>query len=146
MQTKYKIDRETRRMLIAYVRKYDDYKKWYLTERDRIIEPSRKQIIGMPYYQNDNSPTLLAAEKLEELENHPKAQALKAIDQAKFILCCNILNEDERNKIRRAIWLSCLDGGAYNFDAFAGGIACERRSFYRYKNEFLNTIKSLLSL
>jgi hypothetical protein len=146
MQTKYKIDRETRRMLIGYVRKYDEYKTWYHSERDRITSPSRGQADGMPHGSGVSNPTLAAAEKLEKLEEHPKAQVLKAIDQARFVMCCNIVSDTEREKIRRAVWLSCLNGYEYNFDAFAGGIACERRTFYRYKNEFLNTIKCLLNL
>jgi hypothetical protein len=145
MQTKYKLDRDTRTLILKYIRKYDEYLLWYKSERDRIISPSR-QMDDMPHGSGTSDPTLSAAERLEKLDNCHRAQVIKAIDQARFVIGHDVQDEGQQDKLRRALWLSCLNGYEYNFDTFAGMITCERRQFYNYKNEFLNTIKNLLGL
>lgn len=147
MQTKYKIDRDTRTLILKYIRKYDEYRKWYQCERDRILYPSPKQTDGMPRGGYVSDPTLSAAEKLERLEGEHRAKVIKAIDQARHLIGVDISQTLEQEEtLRRCIWLSCLNAREYPFESFAGLVACERAQFYRYKNKFMNDIKSFLGL
>lgn len=145
MQTKYRIDRDTRTLILKYIRKYDEYMTWYLSERERIINPSR-QLRKTPGSPNIGDPTLTAAQRLEQVENSHRAHVVRAIDQARLNIGTDILDEKQSLAMRRAIWLSCLNGGEYNFEAFVGLVSCERAQFYRYKNQFLNDIKDLAGL
>ncbi len=147
MQEKYKIDRDTRTLLLKYIRKYEEYLAWYRLERERITEPSRV-ISNLPTGNNGSTsdPTLTAVERLEKLEHNHKTNVIRAIDQAKLFIGVNIPDEKQRLAMQRAIWLSCLNGREYNFEVFAGIVACERRTFYNYKNAFLNDVKKYIGL
>lgn len=147
MQTKYKIDRDTRTLILKYIRKYDEYRKWYECERDRILYPSPKQADGMPRGGYVSDPTLSSAEKLELLEKEHRSRVIRAIDQARHMIGVGIDQTLEQEEtLRRCIWLSCLNAREYPFEAFAGLVACGRAQFYRYKNQFMNDIKYLLGL
>ena len=146
MQTKYKIDRDTRTLLLKYIRKYDEYKKWYQCERAAIMYPSRTPGDGMPRGGYMGDPTLTAAEKLERLDDENKTRIIRAIDQARNIMFADVADDTEREKLMNAIWLSCVNPWEYPFEMFAGSIACERRQFYYYKNIFLNEIKRGLNM
>lgn len=147
MQSKYKIDRDTRTLILKYIRKYDEYLLWYKSERDRIMSPSREVLRFSTSRSNTpKDSTLSAVEALERLDNSHRAQVVAAIDQAKLCIGTDIVSETEILALRRAIWLSCLNSSEYNFEAFAGAICCERAQFYRYKNAFLNDIKQNLGL
>lgn len=146
MQTKYKIDRDTRTLLLKYIRKYDEYKKWYQCERAAIMYPSRTPGDGMPRGGYMGDPTLTAAEKLERLDEENKTRIIRAIDHARNTMFTDVANESQRERLMNAIWLSCINPWEYPFEIFAGAISCERRQFYRYKNEFLNRIKRELNM
>lgn len=147
MQTKYKIDRDTRTLIVKYIRKYDEYRKWYQCERDRILYPSPRQADGMPRGGYIGDPTLSAAERLARLEGEHKAKVIKAIDQARHLIGVDISQTIEQEEtLRRCIWLSCLNAREYPFEAFDGLIFISRRQFYNYKNKFMNDIKYLLGL
>ena len=147
MKAKYKIDGDTRTLILKYIRKYDEYLLWYQTERDRIIQPSH-ELGNVPPSKNKNpqDSTLRAVVALERLDKNHRVQVIKAIDHAKLNIGLDIPSDTEIVKLRNAVWLSCLNGREYNFDAFAGLISCERRQFYYYKNAFLNDIKYYLGL
>lgn len=147
MQTKYKIDRDTRTLILKYIKKYDEYRTWYQCERDRIMYPSPKQADGMPRGTTSGDPTLSAAEKLEKLEGEHRAAVIRAIDQARHLIGVDISQTIEQEEtLRRCIWLSCLNAKEYPFEVFAGIVLCERAQFYRYKNKFMNDIKDMLGL
>lgn len=147
MQAKYKIDRDTRTLVLKYIRKYDEYLLWYKSERDRLMSPSR-EIIGLSTSKGSgiSDPTASTVEALQRLDDSHRVQVINAIDQAKLCIGTNIVSEREVEALRRAIWLSCLNSSEYNFEAFAGAICCERAQFYRYKNAFLNDIKRGLGI
>ena len=46
---KYRIDWDSRVIVLKYVRKYEEYKTWLAEERKRIMEPSPAQVDGMPH-------------------------------------------------------------------------------------------------
>ncbi|BDF57499.1 hypothetical protein CE91St36_03160 [Christensenellaceae bacterium] len=147
MQTKYRIDRDTRTLILKYIRKYDEYRAWYQCERDKILYPSIKPSDGMPKGTNISDPTLSAAERLERLDLTHRARVIKAIEQAKHLIGVDILQTLEQEEtLRRCIWLSCVNAKEYPFEAFDGLVFISRRHFYRYKNKFMNDIKYLLGL
>lgn len=145
MRNKYRIDRDTRTLLLKYIRKYEEYRKWYQCERDRIIYPSIKPYDGMPKGGGGN-PTETAAARLERLDQSHKARVVIAIDRAKHLIGTNVQSMEQEEMLRRAIWLSCLNAKEYPFEAFDGLVFISRRQFYRYKNTFLNDIKNLVGL
>ena len=147
MHTKYRIDRDTRTLILKYIRKFDEYAAWYQCERDRILYPSPRLSDGMPKGTDISNPTSSAAERLERLGQTHRAKVVRAIEQARHFIGVDILQTPEQeDTLRRCIWLSCVDAKEYPFEAFAGIVACERAQFYRYKNKFMNDIKDMLGL
>ena len=145
MCTKISIDRDTRTLLLKYVKKYGEYARWYQEERERLLDPSRRAPDGMPKGSGKGDPTMAAAERLEWLESQHRTRVVHAVEKAREHIGEDFCGE-AKESIRRAIWLSCQDGGTYNFEAFAGAVACERRQFYYYKNQFLNEIRVELGI
>ena len=143
---KYRIDWDSRVIVLKYVRKYEEYKAWLAEERKRIMEPSPAQIDGMPHGTTPGDMTAAAVEALEKLELHQRARIVRAITVAREQIGADIPDEKEREKLRNAIWLSCQNGRRNNFDTFVGAVACERRQFYYYKNSFLLEIKKTLGI
>lgn len=143
---RYKIDRDTRTLVLKYVKKSEEYRAWVMAEADRICGPSSAQIDGMPRASWVSDKTAGAVEKLEKLMGSHKAKVVRAVDEAKQQIGADIEDESQRRAIQNAIWLSCLNGREYNFEAFEGGIACGRAFFYRLKNKFLYSIKAELGL
>ena len=129
LQTKYKIDRNTRRLIIGYIRKYDEYKKWYEAERDRILEGSPKKPDVAPRGGALSDRVLSSVERLEKLENSHKCAVIRAIDNALLFIGRDVCDESEGRKIRNAVWLSCINAYEYPFEVFEGSIPYERRQF-----------------
>ena len=75
-----------------------------------------------------------------------QARIVKAIDKAIIDIGKDIISNEIRENLRKAVWLSCIDRSKYNFDAFAGTIGYEKRRFDYYKNEFLYKIKTNLGM
>ena len=145
MDERYTIDRDTRTLILKYVRKYDEYKRWMEGEKERITSLSSVRIDGTPPGTEKSDTTGMAAEKLEKLETSHRAAVVKAIDHARRM--CGMGMEDRaKETLTRCIWTSCLDGKQFPFEAFAGIVPYERRQFYRIKNDFLNTIRRELGL
>lgn len=143
---KYRIDWDSRVIVLKYVRKYEEYKAWLAEERKRIMEPGPAQMDGMPHGTTPGDMTAAAVEALEKLELHQRARIVRAITVAREQIGADIPDEKEKEKLRNAIWLSCQNGRKHNFDTFAGTVACERRQFYYYKNSFLLEIKKTLGI
>ena len=148
MRYKYKIDRDTRTLILKYIRKYKEYKKWYEEERTAICETAitPKQEDGMPHGSGKSDITGNSAVRLEKLNNSHKAKVVRAIEKSRAAIGKDLFSHKEREYLKRAIWLSCLNAKKYPFEAFAGFVAYERRQFYYYKNKFLNDIKNELDI
>lgn len=142
----YKIDWDCRVVILKYIRKYEQYKRWLAAEREKILQPSPKEMDGMPRGSSVSNLPLASVEALERLERSHRAQIVEAIDRARAVMCSDIEDESARQVMCRAIWLSCIDGNRYNFESFAGLIPYERASFYRMKNMFLLDIKKYLGM
>jgi len=142
---KTRIDRDTRTLLLKYVKKYDEYAEWYQEERERILNPGRRAPDGTPGSGRTGDPTALGAERLERLEGEHRAKVVRAIDKAKKDIGQGFA-AGEQERLRQAVWLSCRDARQYNFEAFEGEVACERRQFYYYKNEFLDRVRAELGI
>jgi hypothetical protein len=146
MRTKYKISPKTRRIVYGYIQSYDEYLAWYQAEKEHITNHCRENYSGMPFGSDVTDPTEAAAEKYEKLDESHKAKVIKAIDMAKYMIGCDILDENNRQAVMRAIWLSCINRYEYNFEAFDGLISCQKTKFYEYKNEFVFNIKKYIEL
>lgn len=143
---RYRIDWDSRVVVLKYIRKYEQYKQWLEAERDKIMQPSPKETDGMPRGSGVTNLPLASVEALERLEQTHRAKVVRAIDGARAVMCADIEDEGVREAVCRAIWLSCQDGGKYAFEAFAGTIPYERAMFYFRKNEFLLEIKKRLGI
>ncbi len=143
---RYKIDRDTRTLVLKYVKKAEEYRAWVRAEADRICGPSSGQMDGMPRASGAADKTAQAVEMLEKLKGSHKAKVVRAVDEAKRQIGADIEDESQRRAIQNAVWLSCLNGREYNFEAFEGGLACGRTFFYSLKNRFLYSIKAQLGL
>lgn len=147
MQSKYRIDRDTRTLILKYIRKYEEYRKWYEYERDKVICPSPIQADGMPKSGEMSNPTLIAAEKLERIEHEHKSKVIRAITEARNLIGADIIQTPQQEEtLKQCIWLSCLNAKKYPFEIFKGIIFISRRQFYRCKNQFINEIKNRLGL
>jgi len=145
MRSESRLDRDTRTLLLKYIRKYEEYRTWYMAEREKAISIAR---ILNPAAGNStpSNPVLRAVEALDKIEQTHRAKVVKAVYEAKIRIGKDISSERERLALRRAIWLSCIDGRRYNFEAFAGLICYERTIFYRSKNQFLSDVKEALGI
>lgn len=146
MNRRYSMDRDLRTLILKYVRKYEEYRQWYDMERERLEGVQAITCDGMPKAKNVVDRTLWTVLAREKLENSHRARVVRCIDEAKERIGKDGYVGKAKNALANAIWLSCLDGSQYNFEAFSGMIPCERAMFYRYKNVFLNDIKEGLGL
>lgn len=148
MQTKTKIDRNTRTLILKYIRKYESYKQWYEDERDKILCVSSQDLdnLDMPRGTTLSDSTSSSAEMLEKLDSSHRATVVKAIEDAREALGYEIADEKARGSLKLAIWLSCIDGRMYPFEAFAGTVCYERTQFYTKKNEFIASIGSKIGI
>ena len=146
MNKRYSMDRDLRTLVLKYVRKYEEYRQWYLLEKERIGGMKGPCYDGMPKAKNVVDRTLWEVLAREKLENSHRARVVSCIDEAKENIGRGSYMGKAKESLANAIWLSCMDGSQYNFEAFSGMIPCERAMFYRYKNMFLNDIKEGLGL
>ena len=131
-----KLDPDTRVLLLKYCRKYDAYKKWYASEREKLMSLSAQQYSDMPHGTDVQLPTEEAAILLDKLDNTHKAKVIHSIDEAKKVL---------PDSLKYPIWKSCLNGRIFTYDYFED-LYFSRSSFYFYKKKFLFTIKTLLEI
>ena len=148
MRTKTKIDKTTRDLVLKYIRKYAFYKQWYEAERDKIlcIRPQDLDNLDMPRGTALSDSTSSSAELLEKLDSSHRAVVVKAIEDAREALGYEIVDTDTRAAFKNAIWLSCINGRAYPFEAFAGTVGYERTQFYTKKNEFIASIGAKIGI
>jgi len=111
------MDKRVRRIMGDYVYLYEDYCKWVKKQR-----------------------------AVQGIDDSQQARIVKAIEQASVGIGEDIFNDEIRENLKKAVYLSCIDRNEYNFDAFAGTIGCERTRFHQYKNEFLYNIKLNLGM
>ncbi|HBS60899.1 MAG TPA: hypothetical protein DEA44_16755, partial [Firmicutes bacterium] len=109
MQTKYSIDRDTRTLILKYIRKYDEYKRWYKAEKERAYQ-LRPPVYGEAIQTSAPAdPVLAAAEALERLENSHRARVVQAIESARKRIGGTYEDAEARRRLVNAIWLSCLE-------------------------------------
>ena len=145
MKKKYCIDRVTKEILINYIRKYQDYKAWYESQRDVIFNWTGTKNVMKQSYPSDS--VLGSIVKLEEVETNHKTLVVKAIDDAYAKLCDDIQTEHIRLFAKNAVWNSCIDRRMFNYNYYANkGMSLSKRQFYFYKRKFLFDIKTNLKL
>jgi hypothetical protein len=157
-QTKYKLPDDVRQSVLGYVRGYKRRVKWYKDQREAIIyrtpvrfetyipdpaHPSQSWAY-QPRGNGTSNPTLNAADALVELESHPEVRIMRAVEQAQVAVGVEVRSEQERNKLRRAVLDSCVDGRDFMFEYTA--LAMGRSSFYRARQRFLWQIAKILHM
>lgn len=145
MGKRNKMDNATRTIVLKYIVKYDDYKARYQAERERAIYAA-PVLSGLPGGSGVSNPTLASVEALERLETEHYVRVMRAIESAREMIGCDIEDDDARETLKRAVWLSCQNRYAYPFEAFAGAVCCERTRFYDYKWDFIRDVKERIGL
>ncbi len=145
LRRKFTIDKATRGIVLGYVQKYDEYKKWLMNAREDIEYRGRRPIDGMPKGSIRTDSTGDKAVMLCELEESHRNRIVSAIDEAKLHISAVFPSIEEGRKLTRAIMESCKDSRS-NFEAFAGLIPCERTAFYEYKARFIREIKDKIGI
>ena len=138
MYTKYRLGRETKRILVGHVRNYKKHREWLMRERDRIVNITAAQIDGLPHGTDTKSPTEIATEQLERLECTYPARIVNAIDYAKLTFALD-LEDGVREKLLKCIWESCEGGKNCSYEMLTD-VPYSRSQFYKRENEFLNII------
>ncbi len=139
------IDSETYAIVIRYIRKYNQYCKWYDAERERIESGSCP--FNTETVQHGVTDIIGAAiEALERLEDAHKTRVIRAIDNAKYYLCADIDDDAEAKRTRKAVWISCLDNNNYGYAHTGEYLKCSKTEFDRHKRDFVQRIADNLGL
>lgn len=145
MNKRKRLDNATRTIILKYIVKYGDYKARYEADRERAMHAA-PEITGLPRGSGISNPTLASVQALERLESEHYVRVMRAIESAREMIGCDIEDDDERETLKRAVWLSCQNRYAYPFEAFAGAVCCERTKFYDYKWDFIRDVKERIGL
>ena len=86
--------------------------------------------------QKRGGPNALGGSGTGKLENSHRARVVHCIDQAKEDIGKDSYVGKARKSLANAIWLSCMDGSQYNFEAFGGLIPVSGRCFIDTKLVF----------
>ena len=133
-------------IVLRYLRKYREYRSWYINTREDITHGSKRIPEGLPMLSGLKDREIEKNELLEKLENSHRHRVVAAIDEAKLKLACTFESPEEGKKLVNAVFESCIDGSESNFEAYAGLIACERTAFYTYKSRFIKDIKEAIGI
>lgn len=151
-----KLPDDVKRQCLAIVQGYDRRRKWYIEERQNILESTPS---GYTTYTNDGVECRQYNQhisgrisdtpydktiQLERLEKHIKVQQNKAIDDAKLQIGVN-LPELLRQKLVKAIMINCEEPRRYPYE-YLGLDGIGRRDFYYRRTEFLYNIAVSLEL
>lgn len=146
MRTRYSVDGDSRMIVLRYVRKYDEYRRWYNDARDDILLRGRRHSEAGGGKGLPGDTTFDKTELLLKLDDCHRSKVLRAINDARLKLSCVFPSEAEGKKLEKAIFESCRDSRESNFEAYAGLIACERTAFYEYKSRFIKDIKEAIGI
>ena len=149
MREKIQVDRRTRNIILNYIRSYDDYKTYIESEQEKLlsISPQNLNELDMPKCPSTKDTTFEIVNRLADLEKTHKYKVVNAIDEAKNNIGYDIVNSAVQDYLSKALWMSCLDGRNYNYEAFDHTrLCCSRTQFYREKNKFLDEIRWRLGL
>ena len=143
MQNQYKIPDHVKGSALSVVKCYEAYRREINDEENKILSlgGSNYESVGnerlfLPNGKGGvNSPTENKAIQLEKIHNSYKYRCVKAVESALRELPIEA-TPAIANKIRQAIYSSCVKGRYFNF--YYAGLDCiGKTTFYRYRNVFL---------
>lgn len=151
-QTKFPLPIDIKQETIAYIRGYDRRKNRYLEKRKDIMYASISRSSGqtvksaaditdlyilLPKGSKIADPTANMAERLDWLERSPETQKILAVERAKEILGVDIPNQEIRESLLKAVWISYIESGRAHPYEFFYIPTVGRDRYYEYRREFL---------
>ena len=142
MRIPYEIKQEA----IWIVRGYDMRKRNYeRMKSDILTHMSAGAGDGVPHGTGVSDQTANKAEQIERLERYPEVKKMRAVEYAERQIGQDVINEEVRDRLRKAIVQNCKSGRRYPFEHL-NLIEFSRRDFYRRKEKFLIDIASFLEM
>lgn len=149
---------DIKKTCLAIFQGYNRRVKWYHEQRRNIIESG---FVSFSTYKNEageecrdysggqanniGRPLESKGDALLALENHPETRRMKAVEQAKLTIGCDIENEELRQRLVDSIMLNCESGRNYPFEIL-NLTEFSRMDFYRRKNSFLCEMAKYLDM
>lgn len=153
MQTKYKLPEDVKQTVLGYIKGHKRRVDWYQREREDILEsmyvphPERGMDGVQAFMPNGNlcgDPAVFKVMKLEALERHPNALAIRAVEQARLLIGDDIKDYKIRCRLADCIWESCIKGRKFIFEY--KNLPMGRTNFYKHRQKFIYDIAKYLSL
>lgn len=142
MRIPYEIKQEA----IWIVRGYDMRKRNYeRMKSDILTHMSAGAGDGAPHGTGVSDQTASKAEQIERLERYPEVKKMRAVEYAERQIGQDVLSQDARERLRKAIVQNCKSGRRFPFERLAVD-EFSRRDFYRRKDKFLVDIASFLEM
>ena len=142
-QTKYKMPKPVRIQCIQIVRDYDRLKREYDKDYYDILYGQNHSNDGQPKGNKTGNPTQSKAERIDELKNATPYRQMVAVEQASLSIG-ERLEEEEREKLKDAVWDSCINGKKFSFNYT--GLDMGSTCFYDHRAKFLLDIAIGLGL
>lgn len=142
MRIPYEIKQEA----IWIVRGYEQRRRNYSQMRAEILGRTVAGAgDGTPHGSEVTHPTEDKALELQRLERWPEVKKMRAVEYAERQIGQDVLSQDARERLRKAIVQNCKSGRQYPFERLAVD-EFSRRDFYRRKDKFLVDIASFLEM
>lgn len=157
-QNKYKLPDDVRVTAVNMVRGYERRKAWYHAAREAILHGTPCQYVTyhrtavrpdgslvreacrqyMPHGSIPGKPTEDKAVRLEALEQSVETRRMRAVEQALLRVAVDVADDTARERIRRAVLDSCIEGRHFVFEH--RNLVISRATFYRWRNRFLHRV------
>ena len=142
MRIPYEIKQEA----IWIVRGYDMRKRNYERMRSDILTHMTAGAgDGAPHGTGVSDQTASKAEQIDRLERYPEVKKMRAVEYAERQIGQDVLNQDARERLRKAIVRNCKSGRRFPFEK-ANLTEFSRMDFYRRKAKFLLDVASFLEM
>lgn len=152
-QNKYKLPEDVRAAAIHMVRGYARRLAWYRAARECILYGTACRYITYTvtagghketrrqYFSSSSLPGKPTEDKvirLAQLEEIPEIRRLRAVEQALRRVGQDVVDDTEREKLRRAICDSCIEGRHFVFEH--RDLCVGKTNFYKRRSLFLYEI------
>ena len=143
---KQAVDKATRQIITGYMRKYDEWRRWCETERERARFRYARAIDRQ---EADERRASEFAARMEAIDSDPKTKIVQALEQARQeIVEKETRMREQRENLRLCVWLSCKEPRKHTFEKMQARffLPVSERSFYRHKNQFFAAVKKYMEL
>lgn len=100
---------------------------------------------GTPRGTNVSNPTEQRTMEIDKMESWPEVKKMRAVEYAERQIGQDVINEEVRDRLRKAIVQNCKSGKKYPFEE-ADLTEFSRMDFYRRKTKFLIDVASYLEM